>query len=485
MVFSSVIFLFGFLPGVLLAYFLIPRGWRNLLLLLASLLFYFWGEGGYVVIMLLYMVFNWFFGITLEAVKRKENGVPGPGAKTVLALALTFNLGFLLYYKYFNFFIANLNKLLALTSHHIAAPNVHLPIGISFFTFQAISYVLDVYRGDVKAQANLIDFSMYKALFPQLIAGPIVRYRDIAAQVKERHVDFAKFAAGAQRFILGLGKKVIIANTVAETADRVFALSGGDLSSGVAWLGLICYALQIYFDFSGYSDMAIGLGKMFGFDFLENFNFPYISRSIKEFWRRWHISLSSWFRDYLYIPLGGNRSALWRTYANQVIVFFLCGLWHGASWTFVIWGLWHGAFLVIERTRFGVWLNALPGWAARGYTLGIVIIGWVFFRTEGLKAAGTFLQAMAGLGHGSARLAPYLTLKLVIAIALGVVGSTPAIRNLLKALEPQKGITAPGAPDLAWHLEQGLLLASLVGILFLSTILISDATYNPFIYFRF
>jgi alginate O-acetyltransferase complex protein AlgI len=482
MVFSSIIFLFGFLPAVLIAHFLVPRGWRNLLLLLASLLFYFWGEGGYVVIMLLYMVFNWFFGTAIEAAKRGENGVPGTVTRTVLVLALTFNLGFLLYYKYFNFLIANLNRLLALTSHHLTDPNVHLPIGISFFTFQAISYVMDVYRGDVKAQSNLVDFSMYKALFPQLIAGPIVRYRDIAAQVKERQVDFAKFSAGAQRFILGLGKKVIIANTVAETADRVFALSAGDLSSGVAWLGLICYSLQIYFDFSGYSDMAIGLGKMFGFDFLENFDFPYVSRSIKEFWRRWHISLSGWFRDYLYVPLGGNRTNVARTYRNLLVVFFLCGLWHGASWTFVIWGLWQGIFLILERTHFGGWMNALPGWAARIYTLGTVLIGWVFFRTDSLKEAGTFLQSMAGLGHGSAPLALFLNTKLVVMLVLGVIGSTPVVSTLLRTLEAPKATGEMGA---AWQVGQAMILACLIGILFLSAILLSNATYNPFIYFRF
>ncbi|MDP4210760.1 MAG: MBOAT family O-acyltransferase [Bacteroidota bacterium] len=482
MVFSSVIFLFFFLPLFLMVYFSIRKELRNLTLLVASLVFYFWGEGRYVIVMILYMVFNWFFGLIIEKYKKQE---AVGWAKFVFILSLVFNLGFLVFFKYFSFLVDNLNHLIVFSGKQFLVPNIHLPIGISFFTFQALSYVIDVYRGDVKAQKSIIGFSMYKALFPQLIAGPIVRYRDVAYQIDSRQVTFRHFAEGIERFIVGLAKKVLIANNVALLADQVFQMNGQVLTAPSAWLGVVCYALQIYFDFSGYSDMAIGLGKMLGFDFLENFNYPYISKSIKEFWRRWHISLSSWFRDYLYISLGGNRKGKWHTYINLFAVFFLCGLWHGASWTFVIWGAWHGLFLVFERMRFGRLVDALPRVLRHGYTLIIVLIGWVFFRADNLTAAIAFLKAMAGAsGTGTEQLLPLLNLKLGLALLLGFVFSTPVYTRLRNACDNLSFASTKGKLTVTSLYRAGF--TTFLFVLFiLCTVILSTNTYNPFIYFRF
>ena len=345
MVFSSTIFLFFFLPLTLLAYFVVgPRG-RNLILLAASLLFYAWGETVYLLVMLFSIAANYLFGLLID--RARERGSRGG---TAFALAVATNLGLLGFFKYANFFVDNLNQVLPVLG---LAPmdigRVHLPIGISFFTFQALSYIIDLYRNETAVQRSLLNFALYKALFPQLIAGPIVRYRDVAREIEQRTVSLDDFASGVQRFIIGLGKKVLIANVMGRAADTIFATPAETLPATLAWTGSIAFMLQIYFDFSGYSDMAIGLGRMFGFHFLENFNYPYIARSVREFWRRWHISLSTWFRDYLYIPLGGNRHGPVRTGANLLLVFLLCGLWHGASWTFLIWGVYHGIFLVLER----------------------------------------------------------------------------------------------------------------------------------------
>jgi alginate O-acetyltransferase complex protein AlgI len=312
------------------------------------------------------------------------------------------NIGTLVFFKYANFAVDNLNLLLAWI--HLApvhCERVRLPIGISFFTFHALSYVMDIYRGKAAAARNPRDVALYIFFFPQLIAGPILRWSAIAPQIARRVVSREGFAEGVRRFVGGLAKKMIIANVVAVPADQIFALSGAELTPALAWLGAACYTLQIYFDFSGYSDMAVGLGKMFGFQFLENFDFPYISQSIKEFWRRWHISLSTWFRDYLYFPLGGNRRGEWRTCLNLVIVFFLCGLWHGASWTFVVWGLYHGFFLVLERTRFGGWVAGMPRLLRHGYALVVVMAGWVLFRADTFGHAITFLANMAGVSSGA------------------------------------------------------------------------------------
>jgi alginate O-acetyltransferase complex protein AlgI len=487
MVFSSVIFLFLFLPLVLTSYFLIRKDLRNLLLLLVSLLFYYWGEGQYVLIMILYMVANYFFGLRIERCKNEQGKRSAIKAKAVFIASLFFNLGFLIYYKYFGFLVSSLNLALGAVNHPLNVPDIHLPIGISFFTFQALSYVIDVYRGDIKAQGSLIDFSMYKALFPQLIAGPIVRYRDVAGQIKNRFVDVEKMSTGIRRFVIGLGKKVLIANSLAIPADQIFSQPPEHLSCSIAWLGVVCYALQIYFDFSGYSDMAIGLGKMFGFDFLENFDYPYIAKSIKEFWRRWHISLSTWFRDYLYIPLGGNRVGVLRNYVNLLLVFSLCGLWHGAKWTFVIWGLWHGAFLVFERTRLGSLVNKLPNPVNHAYSLLVVSIGWVLFRADTFACALHFLQAMFwGAGGSSLAVGDFVDARVAAALAIGLAASTPMFANASNRLQEQIGELVRRKRILALPIAYESLRFCLLSIILLISIMsLSSGTYNPFIYFRF
>jgi alginate O-acetyltransferase complex protein AlgI len=367
---------------------------------------------------------------------------------------------------------------------------IHLPIGISFFTFQALSYVIDVYRGTVPAQRNPFHFGLYVSLFPQLIAGPIVRYADVAGQILERTVTREGFARGVQRFIIGLGKKMLIANTLASSADRVFALPAGELTLAAAWLGVVCYALQIYFDFSGYSDMAIGLGRMFGFDFLENFHYPYVARSVTEFWRRWHLSLSTWFRDYVYHPLGGNRQGRARTYANLLIVFFLCGLWHGASWTFIVWGLFHGAFLVLERLGLSRALERAWLPVRHAYTLLVVLVGWVFFRADSLAQAMLFLEAMVGLGAAglsSMATLEYATLETVLVMMVAIPAATPllpALQDRANALlEDCRQRSWPVWPiEIAYH---GAGTLGLAALFLLSACTLAAGTYNPFIYFRF
>jgi alginate O-acetyltransferase complex protein AlgI len=396
--FTEPSFLFLFLP-VLLALYFLPTlkgsaygkrphaGYANVLLLAASVLFYARGGGAFTWLMLGSIAFNYVMAI---AVARDRS-------RAWLAAAIAVNLGVLAVFKYANFFAENVNALL--TAFHVgsfAVPHVLLPIGISFYTFHAISYVVDVYRGDATAQKSPVHAALYLLLFPQLIAGPIIRYREIADQLARRVVRIDDFAEGARRFIVGLGKKVLIANNVATAADGIFALAPSELTAAHAWLGIVCYTLQIYFDFSGYSDMAIGLGRMFGFRFPENFRWPYIADTVQDFWRRWHMSLSSWFRDYLYVPLGGNRASKRRMYFNLVLVFFLCGLWHGASWSFVVWGLYHGTFLVVERLGLAGVVRRFPAPVRHAYLLVVVMIGWVFFRADTLQHAVAYLGAMAG-----------------------------------------------------------------------------------------
>ena len=478
MVFSSPIFLFLFLPLVLGVYLLLPRKTWNLWLLLASLFFYAWGEKLYTLIMLASISANYVFGLLIEQQRGR------PAMKPVMVAAVVVNLLLLIGFKYANFLVTSLNALLSPfgVSPLQLAP-VHLPIGISFFTFHALSYVIDVYRADARGQKNFIRVALYVTLFPQLIAGPILRFHQVADQFVSRHINLPLFAAGVRRFLVGFAKKVLIANTLAIPADALFGVAPWTLSCGAAWLGIICYTLQIYFDFSGYTDMALGLGNMFGFHFPENFNYPYISKSIREFWRRWHISLSTWFRDYLYIPLGGNRVSSARNYFNLVTVFFLCGLWHGASWTFVIWGLYHGLFLIIEHSAFARWLERRPRFLTHVYALAIVIVGWVLFRADTLTHALGYLQAMIGLRSTSQP--PYTLLALhfnpAVGLALfaGILGSTPWIKNLgihldSMALHPAVRIGMENLVNVA------LLLMFFVGLTQLAA-----GTYNPFIYFRF
>lgn len=476
MVFSSITFLFAFLPLVLVGALVSPKNTRNLFLLIASLIFYAWGELYFVALMLASIAMNFVIGSIISqrvAVAEKQRA-----AKYWLGAGITANLALLGYFKYANFLAENWNLVAAhLGSGAVNPDAVHLPLGISFFTFQAMSYLIDVYRGEAKHDRNPINIALYIALFPQLIAGPIIRYHDVSEQLRDRVMSIDLAYSGLRRFVYGLAKKVLIANPLGEVADQIFAVNGNDLTTPVAWLGIACYTLQIYFDFSGYSDMAIGLGRMLGFRFLENFNYPYIATSIQDFWRRWHISLSNWFRDYLYIPLGGNRVGFARTYFNLVIVFFLCGLWHGASWNFVIWGLLHGAFLVIERAGFSRVLKTLPAGIAHLYTLLAVMIGWVFFRAETLPEALAYLKAMFVPGSGNAALhypAQYIDSHLMIVLVLGVLLATPVGKICHQRwLHP-----AGGMGELTT-------LASLSTLFLLCLLSLAAGAYNPFIYFRF
>lgn len=474
MVFSSIVFLFLFLPVVVTAYFLIPRSGRNYLLLVASLLFYAWGETTFLFVMLGSIVLNYGLGLWIDRARGTKY------ARLPVVLGVLVNLELLGLYKYSTFFIDNLNAALEWFGlAPIMLEGRHLPIGISFFTFQAMSYIIDVYRKDAAPQHNPLNLALYIALFPQLIAGPIVRYQQIADELRSRQSRLEDVAEGIKRFIIGLGKKVLIANTVAAGADQIFALPANELTTPLAWFGIVCYTIQIYFDFSGYSDMAIGLGRIFGFHFLENFQWPYIAQSIQEFWRRWHISLSTWFRDYLYIPLGGSRGSRLRTAFNLVAVFFLCGLWHGAAWNFALWGLFHGAFLVLERGPFGRWLAGWPRPLRHTYVLVAVMAGWVLFRVESMAAAQSFFLALCGFAEGSSVVRPlplYATPDRWLALGVGAVFALPLL-PALRAYAIQK----------SWPPAR-LQLASLAGylaIFYACAVCLSAQTYNPFIYFRF
>ena len=478
MLFTEPTFLFVFLPVLLALYFVPWARHRNLLLAVASVVFYASGGGAFTWLMLASIALNYGAALAIDRARGTA------AARRLLALTVGANLLSLATFKYAAFLTLNVNALLrAFGAAPVPVPAIVLPIGISFFTFHAISYVVDVYRRDAVAQKGPVEAALYLLLFPQLIAGPIVRYRDIAAQLSARVVGLDGFATGIRRFVIGLGKKMLIANIVAGPADRLFALPAGELTAAHAWLATVCYTLQIYFDFSGYSDMAIGLAQLFGFRFKENFNYPYVSQSIQEFWRRWHISLSAWFRDYLYVPLGGNRVAPGRVYLNLVTVFFLCGLWHGASWTFVVWGLYHGAFLVVERLGLAAWLGRMPRPMRHLYALLVVMVGWVFFRAESLSAAAGLLQAMAGFSPADPTaygVTWYLTPELLLAMAAGIAGSAP----VWPALAARWARPSPDGPRLG-PLASSLTCAALAAIFAGCAMLIAAHTYNPFIYFRF
>ena len=471
MVFSSAIFLFCFLPLVLAGYYLLKIEYRNAFLLFASLFFYGWGEPKFVYVIILSIFINFLFGFLISYCQGHQND---SYAKWALGVGVAANCGLLFYFKYYDFFITSVDGVFGLT---LPLKHIVLPIGISFFTFQGLSYVADVYAKKVEVQKNLLKFALYKALFPQLIAGPIVRYVDVHDQIDERVCSLEKFAEGARRFIIGLGKKVIIANTMGAIADGVFGLPYQQNSQATAWVGIVCYAFQIYFDFSGYSDMAIGLAKMFGFDFKENFNYPYIAKSITDFWRRWHMSLSTWFRDYLYIPLGGNRTG--NVYAHLFVVFALTGLWHGAAWNFVVWGLWHGGFLILERIGKKMKPDfAVPSGIARIYTWLVVLLGWVFFRAPDLGYALNFIGIMFGLVKPydiGFSVWYYLDSMALLMLFAACVGSCPIYRNIANNLASM----AATRRDLSLH-GAYLTIVLLISIMFVST-----STYNPFIYFRF
>lgn len=477
MVFSSPIFLFLFLPvTIVLSYLSFRFRWRNSVLLFLSLFFYAFGEGEMLLVMFGSVVMNYFIGRWISVNRNKPAIIAG----------LILNIGLLVVYKYADFLIENINVLITgVGVDPVPLPGIKLPAGISFYTFQSMSYLMDVYRRDSEPQKSFIDLALYVTLFPQLIAGPIVRYNDIDLQLKVRTLNAGKIHAGLERFIIGLGKKVIIANSLGTCADLVFSVGPGSLSSATAWFGLLCYSMQLYFDFSGYSDMAIGLGKMLGFDFLENFRFPYIARSVKEFWRRWHISLSNWFRDYLYIPLGGNRVSHSRVFVNLYIVFFLTGLWHGASWNFVIWGLIHGTFLVLERIGFGIMLERLPAVFRRLYMLFVVILAWVFFRSDDLAHSMGFLKTMFSAGDK-----PVFTLDFVLnnevlfAFIVGVImcanGFTWILRKMLKP-----ALSTPAGRRIVKPVFRGGRQVFFLLVLIWSALSVAAGSYNPFIYFRF
>ena len=483
MVFSSITFLFFFLPGVLLLYWLAGKKWKNVLLFAASLLFYTWGEGVYLLLMLASICINYAGGRAIHAYRSSSYG------RIFFIVTVTINLLILGFFKYAHFVTDNVNQLLLFFELPLIDLNpIRLPIGISFFTFQALSYIIDLYRQKIDPQKNIINLGLYIALFPQLIAGPIVRYHDIARQLVDRRITSDGLAVGIQRFLFGLSKKVLLANPLAEIADQIFALPGTELTAPVAWFGTFCYTLQIYYDFSGYSDMAIGLGRMFGFQFLENFNYPYISRSIREYWRRWHISLSSWLRDYVYIPLGGNRLGSVRTHLNLLLVFFLCGLWHGASWNYVIWGLYHGVFILIERSRIGYYQRML--WSPLQTLLSFVIllIGFVIFRCETIPAATNYFTVMIGMGGEAPSAIPvsfYLTSKAQFEIFIAILIAMPiypAICRIRRKIVDKSTGTGGGLFDFAFQFSHLVLTFSLF---YLASISLAAGSYNPFIYFRF
>jgi alginate O-acetyltransferase complex protein AlgI len=475
MVFSSVTFLFYFLPLVLITIrFARSVTTANWVLLAFSLIFYIYGEAENVIILLTVVVAT--YALTLLASR-----LDGRDGKLVFGLAVVFNLSVLGYFKYANFLADNVAWLIG--SAPVGWDKVQLPLGISFFVFHAISYIVDVRRRVAPAQKRLDVLTLYIVFFPQLIAGPIVRYHEIAHQLISRTITQEDFVVGARRFIGGLAKKVLIANPIGVTVDQIFALPAAELSFELAWLGAILYALQLYFDFSGYSDMAIGLARMFGFRFPENFNYPYISQSIREFWRRWHITLSNWFRDYLYVPLGGNRKSGGRTYLNLLIVFFLCGLWHGAAWNFVVWGLWHGLFLVLERLGLGEVLDRAWRPIRHFYAGLVVLIGWVFFRAANLDQAMLFLSRMADIRSFSFSLYPlevYFSTEILALTALAVALSTPFAARLAAAGEEMASRTTRLRPGFS----MAVALIPIGGLL-LSAMALTAQTHNPFLYFRF
>ena len=468
MLFSSIVFLFSFLPAVMILYYLLPVRFRNVILLLASLVFYAWGEPVYLFLMLLSILFNYFSGLDIA-----RNLQDKRAAKRSLVFNLIINLAVLGFFKYEGFVLDTLNGILPV---HISYHALPLPIGISFYTFQILSYIIDVYRGNVKVQTNLPNCALYVTMFPQLIAGPIVQYADVDEQLASREVSRTKFGEGSMYFIRGLAKKVLLANTSGMIFTEVSGLAKGNIAVMTAWLGAFAYMFQIYFDFSGYSDMAIGLGKMLGFEFNMNFNYPYVSKSITEFWRRWHISLSSWFRDYVYIPLGGNRVSKIKHIRNLLIVWFLTGLWHGAAWNFVAWGLYYGVILIIEKYLLSPVLDRLPDVVRHIYSIVLVVIGWVLFFSSSFGQAADYIRVMFGAGaHGFAdRESMYLLTSNLILWLILIFGSTPLVHFRYEHMLRTK----------KWNTT--IINSVVYAALFIVCIayLVTE-TYNPFLYFRF
>ncbi|MBL0339978.1 MAG: MBOAT family protein [Bacteroidetes bacterium] len=475
MVFSSPIFLFLFLPVTLLLAYLSQRfKWKNTVLLILSVFFYAFGEGEMVILMFGSITLNYFVGKWVG----RDKG------KTAITVGIILNILLLVIFKYANFAIENLNLMLAsFGAAQIQMVHIKLPVGISFYTFHSMSYLIDVYRRQNQSQKSYIDLALYICLFPQLVAGPIIRYKDIAKQIHDRTLGSHRFQLGLERFIIGLGKKVIVANSLGSCADLVFGLDPSQLTSPSAWFGIICYSMQLYFDFSAYSDMAIGLAKMLGFDFLENFRFPYKSKSIREFWQRWHISLSNWFRDYLYIPLGGNKVSPGRVYINLFIVFFLTGLWHGASWNFVVWGLLHGLFMIIERVGFGKILTKLPSPVQHLYTLFVVVIAWVFFRAPDIGHSWNFISSMFGMNNTNNFTIDLLWNREVgFSFLIGLIMAFDGFNLILRKL--YKVIYRSNVKSGRMVFENCKTLF-LLAVFIYAALTVAAGSYNPFIYFRF
>ncbi|MCI6690977.1 MAG: MBOAT family protein [Clostridium sp.] len=466
MVFSSSIFIFVFLPLVLFLYYISGKKLKNYVLLLASLFFYSWGGVSYLKILIVSIIINYIFGILIDDVRSNIKL-----RKIFLRLGIILNLALLFYYKYYDFTIENINEIF---NTNYSIKNIVLPIGISFFTFQGMSYIIDIYRNDGKVNKNPFSVALYISLFPQLVAGPIIKYKTIDDQIRNRKESLEFFSYGINRFVIGLAKKVIIADILAGMADNIFNLYYSGIDMPTAWIGAICYTFQIYYDFSGYSDMAIGLGYMFGFEFMENFNYPYISKSITEFWRRWHISLSTWFKEYLYIPLGGNRRG--NIYFNLFVVFLVTGIWHGAAWTFILWGLWHGFFILIERAiRNKEWYINVPRTIKYIVTMLIVILGWVLFRADNLEQAIGFIKTMFGFSKAidiTFEYSYFINKKLVFWIVISILGAVPFANNNLKKYKKSKNFE--------------VLSTIIISLLFIiSIIFVVNSTYSPFIYFQF
>ena len=466
MVFSTPYFLFLYFPIVLLLYYIVPLKFRNLVLLIVSLAFYGWGEPVYIVIMFASIAIDYTHGMLVTRCKNKGNL---KGAKAAVASSVIFNLALLFFFKYWDFIATNLA---AIGLDFMPVLGLELPIGISFYTFQTMSYTIDVYRGDARTQRNIITFGSFVTLFPQLIAGPILKYKDLDEQLEHRDHTADKFASGVQRFVIGCAKKVLLANAIGQLWDVYLATPTAQLTTLGAWLGIIAFSFQLYFDFSGYSDMAIGIGRMLGFDFLDNFNYPYLSRSATEFWRRWHISLGNWFRDYMYIPLGGNRVNKSRLIFNLLIVWAATGIWHGASWNFLFWGLFYFVFLVFEKFWFKKVLDKAPRFVGHIYGLILVLVGWTIFAVEDMTQLGGYLKAMFGFGVGLFDTAFLYNLRNYLPLLIiAVIASTPLAKNIWNKLNIK--------------VKQVALPILLVLGLVLATAYLVDGTYNPFLYFRF
>lgn len=468
MVFSSLIFIFVFLPITLIIYYLVPKTKQNYVLLISSLFFYGWGEPVYIILMIISIMVNHLGGLLIQEYRRNKDF-----CKFIFITVLVLDLSSLVFFKYYGFIIDNIN-LIFNTSLRIR--NLPLPLGISFYTFQLISYVADVYMEKIEAQDNIITFGAYISMFPQLVAGPIVQYRHVKEQLFNREESVLKFGVGVERFIMGIGKKVLLANNLGLVWQSIKSIPIEEVSILSSWLGIIAFTLQIYFDFSGYSDMAIGLGKMMGFDFLENFKYPYMSRSVTEFWRRWHMSLSGWFREYMYIPLGGNRKGKKIQFRNLMIVWFATGLWHGASWNFVVWGLYFGLLIFSEKMYIGKLLEKLPRSVGHIYTLVLIIIGWVFFEALSLRGAMAYLGVMFGISGNVVvdNMGLYTLRSNFMIITLAIIAATPFFKNLLKLIKEKLQLRGVAVA-----------IVSNILILFISTVYLVSETYNPFLYFRF